>query len=270
MIKNAAFIIAFILFSSTCSFAQDQDWRIFDITDSEELLVNLFEVDSLDARGMAVWEPQSYTDRLSVEASDDGFIHTGVDTVLYFSAYGTKRAVVVFETLHYEHGEVKACHACGANISVALFTDMKEGRWQIDRFVRHFTTNGAFGENGTAQLAQFGESQWCLALSMDWMGQGIYGEYTSFYDLESLDKLFTYSTHGDNSGAVGDDANIAYAFDQELQFLRNEPTDSGWWDFELITIGTELDAATLRAIPSNRVQRYSFDGTTNIYTKVCP
>ena len=122
--------------------------KTFDLEDPNDLLIRLFDADSITAYGEALWEPLTFADELSANVSDDDWMHTRLDTLLFFNAYNVERAVAVFETLHYERGEVIDCQSCGAQISVAIFEKTATGKWDIERFQKQFTTQGTFGSGG--------------------------------------------------------------------------------------------------------------------------
>lgn len=255
-----------------CAFfspAQIVIMKTFDLGDSRALLSKLFDADTFAANGEALWVPATFADELSANLSDDGWMHSRLDTVLYYSTYGIERAVAVFETLHYEHGEVSDCYACGVLVSIAIFDRSVDGRWNIERFAKHHTALGGSGYGGEIGLAQLGENQWCLSLEMSWNGQGIYGEYLSLLNLEDLAKVFNLTIHEDNMGVLGEDSERAYAFDRAIQLLPTVETVTGWWEFDLVTQGTEPDNDVERAVPANMVERYAYNWETGTYMKVC-
>ncbi|MEO6758413.1 MAG: hypothetical protein ABIO24_03090, partial [Saprospiraceae bacterium] len=164
----------------------------FDLEDTLRLLTVLFDSDNInDTTGDVLWKPVSFADAVEVNLSDDGYVHTNLDTVLYFDTYGVHHAVVVFTTFHYEQGHVSDCHACGAQLSIAVFDEAPvTGRWQVRQFAKHLTALGGYGANGIVGLLQFGENQWALSLDMIWFGQGISSEYIEFRNLDNLQKVF--------------------------------------------------------------------------------
>lgn len=243
--------------------------RNFDLNNTAEMLTRLFDADTVNADGEALWEPLNYADELSAELSDDEWIHTRLDTMLFYEAFSVERAVAVFETLHYNHGSVEDCQTCGAQISVAIFDKTADGKWLIQRFSKHLTTLGAFGNDGTVGLAQFGENQWCLSLQMSWLGQGIYGEYLTFLNLEDMEKVFNLTIHEDNSGVLAGDSDQTYSFDRAVHLLPSVETTNGWWEFDLVTQGTQADDDVQRAVPANMVERFAFNQETGTYMKVC-
>jgi hypothetical protein len=242
----------------------------FDLRDREALLGTLFDSKFFTPEGEVLWRPLSFADAVTANFSDDGYLHTQLDTLLYFTTYGISQAVAVFATVHYEKGVVTDCNACGVQLSVAVFDEAQAGRWNLGRFDKHFTTLGNAGQNGTVGLLQFGPNQWCLSLSMDWIGQGVFGTYTSFYNLETLEKVFNYIAHEDNSGALGADAAGAYSFDKSVHFVTHEETESGWWDFEVVTRGTKAGTGeNAAALPANSVERYHFNWDSDTFMRVC-
>lgn len=243
--------------------------REFDLEDTEDLLLLLFDADSLTEKGEALWEPLNFADELSAHVSEDGWVHTRFDTLLYYESYGVERAVAVFETLRYQNGMVSDCDMCGAQISLAIFERNMDNRWAIERFSKHFTTLGVDGFGAEAGLARFGENQWCLTLATSWSGQGIYGEYLTLLNLEDLSRVFNLVVHEDNLGMLGKEPERSFSFDKALHLLPGIETESGWWEFDLVTQGTQLDNDVDRAVPANTVERYAFNWETGTYMKVC-
>lgn len=263
-------LITVFAFSAMLAPAQIEISKSFDLEDPATLLSRLFDADTFTNNNEALWEPLTYADELSANLSDDGWMHTRLDTLLFYTTYEIERAVAVFETLHYERGEISDCHSCGAQISVAIFDKTADGKWNIERFEKHLTTLGGAGYGGEIGLAQFGENQTCLSLEMSWMGQGVYAEYLTFLNLEDLEKVFNLVIHEDNMGVLGEDSERAYAFDKAIHLLPTIETVTGWWEFDLVTQGTQPDDDVARAVPANTVERFAFNWETGTYMKICP
>ncbi len=267
---NKILLTAVFFHIALVAFSQLAKPRIFDLDDEKTLLYRLFDADSINPSGEALWEPSTFADELSADISDDDWMHTRLDTVLFYTNFDIERAVVVFETLHYEQGEVRDCQACGAKISVAIFEKTADGDWYIERFDKHLTSLGGNGLGGEIGLAQFGVNQWCLSLEMNWSGQGIYAEYLSFLNLDDLEKVFNLVIHEDNLGVLGGDSEYSYAYDKAIHLLPTVETITGWWEFDLVTQGTQPDDDVERAVPANTVERFAFNWETGTYMKVCP
>jgi hypothetical protein len=251
--------------------AQVASEQTYDLTDVNTLLGVFFDSKQFSPEGHVLWKPMSFAETQEADLSADGWMHTGIDTILFFTTFNIRRAAIVFETLHFEEGgQPSDCHACGVDLSVAVFTAADATRWQLDKFAKHFTSLGSYGENGDAGLIQFGPEIWCLSLEMDWTGQGIYGEYVNYYDLDDLQKVFNFVLHEDNGGAFVEIPERTYALDKSIHFLTNIETTTGWWDFELVTRGTQPDDDVQRAVPANRVDRFAFNWETSAYMRVCP
>ena len=269
LFKNSFVLPAFLMGFSILGMAQTQIIETFDLADRESLLQRFFDADSISETGEALWAPLTFSDQMSSNISSDGFIHTGLDTIMYCNINGFNRAVLLFETLPYERGAVVDCQACGAQVSAAVLEETGNGSWQALKFFKHFTTQGSFGLNAESDLVQFGESQWCLRLQMSWEGQGIYGEYVTYYDLDDFEKKFNFTLHEDNMGAFEDASERAYAFDKSIHFIPSVQTETGWWDFDMVMQGTQKVDDIDRAVPANEVIRYQFDWETNTYVKSC-
>lgn len=244
---------------------------LFNLKDTEPLKMSLFDSDTLTEFGEVLWRPTTFEDRLRAETSDDGYFHTELDTILYFSTYGIKRAVAIFATYNYQKGQLNACPNCAAMLSVATFDETVSGQWQIELFAKHFTSLGSNGENGLVGITQFGENQWCLRLEMGWTGSHTYSEQVSFWDLENLDRVFSYISHEDNGATANIDSEKAYSFDRTMHFvnLEEDSKSSAWWEFDLVSRGSRIDEADDRAVPANVVQRYAFDWEASMYRRVC-
>lgn len=249
--------------------AQSDVIEPFNLEDHESLLMKFFDSDSISDNEEVLWTPLTFSDLLSSNVSSDGFVHTALDTIMYFDVSGVKKAVALFETLAYQNGAIADCQSCGAQISAAVFEDAGDGKYQVTKFFKHFTTQGSYGLNGESGLIQFGQEEWCLSLQMAWMGEGIYGEYITFYNLESFEKVFNFTTHEDNMGVFEAGSDRSYAFDESLHFLPGVETESGWWDFDIVQRGTKKDPDVERAVPANEVIRYEFDWDTSTYLKSC-
>jgi hypothetical protein len=264
------FLTAGLLCCSLWVFSQSNNPQVIDLQDRMGLLSLLFDSRLFDPSGEVLWRPLNFSDALTANYSDDGYLHTQLDTLLYFTTYGISQAVAVFSTLHYEKGVLSDCNACGAQISIAIFDEAQGGKWSLGRFSKHFTSLGSGGESGEIGLMQFGSNQWCLTLSMSWIGQGVFSEYTSFYNLDNMEKVFNYAGHEDNSGALGAETEESYAYDKSIHFITHEETESGWWDFEIVTRGTKPGSeVNEKSVPANGVERYHFNWETDYYMKVC-
>lgn len=251
--------------------AQNSAPLFFDLGDKAALLSTLFDSDFIEPNGEVLWEPLTFADRLMVSTSDDSLFHTRLDTILYFSSFGIQQAVAVFATYNYQKKKLNACQACGAQLSFATFDETVTGQWQIERFAKHLMALGSLGENGETELLQFGENQWCLQLKMGWMGQGIYSEHVSFVNLDDFSTIFTFVSHEDNSGVLHLPAERAYSFDRSIHFLNQEPERAtAWWEFDLVSRGTNLSETEELTVPANYVKRYRYDWETRSYTRACP
>ncbi|MFN0215364.1 MAG: hypothetical protein ACKVT2_13995 [Saprospiraceae bacterium] len=265
IILTAGFVLI-----TVSAFAQIETSRTFDLDDHATLLATLFDADTFSAKGEALWEPLTFADELSANLSDDGWMHTRLDTLLFYTSYDIERAVAVFETIHYEDNEISDCQTCGAQISIAIFDRQVNGKWNIERFAKHLVSLGGAGQGGEIGLAQLGENQTCLSLEMYWMGQGVYSENLSFVNLDDFEKVFNLVIHEDNTGVFAQDPDRTYSFDRAIQLLTTVETVTGWWEFDLVTQGTQPDHDVNRAVPANMVERYAFNWETGTYMKVCP
>ncbi len=260
---------AFLTFAVFYLSAQSEISKTFDLKNQKELLTRLFDADSICPNGEALWEPLTYSDELSANLSDDDWMHTRLDTLLYYNTYNIEKAVAIFETIHYEQGAISDCPTCGTQLSLAIYEKQVDGKWIIERFAKHFSSLGSYGGGGDIGLAQFGENQWCLSLQMDWMGQGVYSEYLSFLNLEDLEKVFNLVIHEDNQQGLATEAERTYSFDKSIHLLPTVETVNGWWEFDLVTQGTQPDNDVERAVPANTVERFAFNLETGTYMKTC-
>lgn len=249
--------------------AQVPDPEAFDLEDQATILATLFDTDRFSAEAEALWKPTNYAERNAAFVSDDGYYHTSIDTVLYYTTFGLSKAVVVFFTYNYDKGQVNACNTCGVQVSIAHLLAQGEKKWTVESFFKHFTTIGSFGEGGIAGLVQFGPDEWCVSLEHNWLSQGVYSDFLEYYSVEEMRKVFNFIKHEDNSGALGVSAERSYSCDQSIHFLTGVETESGWWDFELVSRGTIQDPRVERSVPANAVERFSYDWMTESYMRSC-
>ncbi|MBL7826431.1 MAG: hypothetical protein JNJ57_07370, partial [Saprospiraceae bacterium] len=79
-----------------------------------------------------------------------------------------------------------------------------------------------------------------------------------------------FTLHEDNTGAFEfPDPDRTYAFDKSIHFIPHVNTPSGWWDFDIVTRGTEQEGDIDRAVPANYVTRFEYDWDTERYVKSC-
>ncbi|MFN0176789.1 MAG: hypothetical protein ACKVU0_19265, partial [Saprospiraceae bacterium] len=67
--------------STTLVLAQIEITKTFNLEDHNTLLIRLFDADTITENGEALWEPYTYADELSANLSDDGWMHTRLDTI---------------------------------------------------------------------------------------------------------------------------------------------------------------------------------------------
>ena len=97
------FLTAALLCCSLWVFSQSNNPQVIDLQDRMGLLSLLFDSRLFDPSGEVLWRPLNFSDALTANYSDDGYLHTQLDTLLYFTTYGISQAVAVFSTLHYEN-----------------------------------------------------------------------------------------------------------------------------------------------------------------------
>lgn len=250
--------------------AQIADRLVFTLDKPNELLATLFDAKQLLQSGEAVWKPAHYAERLDARVSDDGYFHTFLDTILYFKKEGIERAVVVFSTVRFAKGQPEACAGCDALMSAALLVQTTQGDWYVEQFARHFTACAQPDGKALSGIRQFGPQEWCLSLTTDQLQGDAFRTLTGYYNLETLQRVYHLREHEDNDVEDNMPEEKVYQFDKSIHFLTALDTQTGWWDFEIVTRGSILDPDLKRAVTANKVERYTFDPETNAYMRICP
>jgi hypothetical protein len=202
--------VLLVLLTTAPVFAQNSDFAVSNFT-SKAILLRLFDAQSLDPSGAAVWKP-NFADSLEFEGNvwSDGFCHTKLDTVMTYKINnGTQDALLVFSTLSED-----GCMYCYPDIGAATFRRSK-GSWVIDRFQKRLGRFGGFGDdNGPIiGLQKAGPETYLLKITGHIGTNPEYIENTHFFDPFAFFKeVFATTTHYEN-------ADPTYKWDRKLRFV---------------------------------------------------
>lgn len=185
---SGVFLLVFslIALSSTRMYAQEDD-DLVQVKNLEPrtVLTTLFESTNYSSQRGIGWKPR-IDDRINFNPSDDGYLYTRIDTVMYFSDLYSQspndRAAVILYTNAWYGNEVSSCHACAPEMGVAIFTRLEKS-WVLTTFVRDIGQFGGWGEPGEASLFPLGPDQMGLMIESGYTGQGYTESYMSIFDL---------------------------------------------------------------------------------------
>lgn len=131
-----------------------------DLNNSTKLLNYLYGSNQFDAKNRILWKPASGKSRNLdlIPVSYDSFIHTEVDTVLFFrNSNGNESAVVILANPNIQLDRnteiITGSHFEGVSLGVALFTKHKD-QWRLYGFQKHLINLGYFGEYRTGREDQ--------------------------------------------------------------------------------------------------------------------
>ena len=170
---------------------------IFKNLKDSTILSRLFDKPLLSENHEALWKP-NYYERMSIGISADGYCHTNIDTILYFTSKNLKKnACVILTTYKYHYKKNDStklskgdCHFCGVPLGIALFQENKEKNWTLYAFEKQFASLGSFGtinkDKDKISLVEMGNSWTCLSLKNGINGN--MGEYEGFEHFYSIEK----------------------------------------------------------------------------------
>ncbi len=209
--------------------------NIFNNLQDTTLLSKLFDNPIITEDKVALWKP-NYYERMSIGVSYDGYCHTNIDTIMYFTSIDSvKNACVIFSTFKYNKDDnIGDCHFCGVPLSIALFQENKEQKWELYKFEKHFSNIGHFGEirkdKCKISLIEIGDKWTCLSLKDGISGN--MGEYEGFENLYSIEKyliygfpnkvlsnIFSYKYH---SKSIDINDEIIGEINSEISFIKKE------------------------------------------------
>jgi len=170
-----------------------------------EILKILFEVKNLNKDGKGRWKPNVY-ERNKMPVSDDGYCYTGIDTILYSTAFTEEKSVVVFETIEYSNSERVDCHGCSVMLSIATFTK-NNGLWELTEFEKIFGNTGFWGEiRSDFEIIKLGAKLQCLVFynqGFSNMGESSPNN-TTFYSLggNGYNEVFSFESSDSNNNEI--------------------------------------------------------------------
>lgn len=265
--KVLILVACFTLAIFTGAHSQDGTFFIKKVTDPN-IITTLFD-SKIIVQGRVIWKPNFY-EKFQFNVSYDGRCYTNLDTVMEYTSYGKKHALLIFTTYGFENrNQQYDCHACAPDLSVARFTyEEEKNGWLLDRMEKYLGRHGSWGYMGPRGLQKIGPEEYALQLSGGHTGQGYTVTWTSFHDLESFKSIFTTTTHSDNEG-VGDPSDKTYVWDKKVEFVKSR-ADSPY--FDIVTSRTGIGRRDENDYKSpitdvTSTERFVFDGEMGHYSQ---
>jgi len=221
LLVNLIVLINLLFFSS---FALAQNSRSFTSLDQRTVLSRLFESTKFNSDKEVLWKP-NYSESIMMRVSDDGYCHTTLDTIMYFSAMNNKYATIIFSTYQYSGGTRESCHACSPTLGIAIFVNTKGTNWVIAQFEKDFTRCGEWGKNDAYfSIVKMGRDIFCLNIKTGiGGGQGYESGSSSYFSLDEYSKfknVFSYIYLDSSVGAKGD--KLGRVIEKSIKLLRTE------------------------------------------------
>lgn len=196
-------VLIFTLFFSSISRAQNE--KSFASLGYKTVMSRLFETNVFTSNKEALWKP-NYSEMIMMPVSDDGYCHTTMDTIMYFSDMNNKYATIIFATYEYIGDSRPSCHACSPTLGIAIFVNRNGKYWEIAQFEKNLTKCGSWGKkDGNFSIVKMGENRFCLNLKSAIGGnQGYVNGNSSFYTLDEYSrfrKVFSFVYYDSSVGA---------------------------------------------------------------------
>ena len=151
----------------------------------------------MNSENEALWKP-NFSEKINNLVSDDGFCHTILDTVMYYSVYEDHYALIVFSTFKYDNGLRESCHVCAPIIGLATFKRTLDTNWELNKFQKNFMFDGSYGKRNKLDLIKLGDYRYCLTCSGGYGNNGSFESWVQYYSLEEDDDfnvVFSYSKY---------------------------------------------------------------------------
>lgn len=236
---NKGLLVSVLLVMCCSSVSLAQTERSFSSLDFYTVMSRLFETDRFDSNKEALWKP-NYSERIMMQVSDDGYCHTTVDTIMYFSSMNDKYATILFSTYDYIGGSRTSCHACSPTLGVAIFIKSKGENWKIAQFEKNLVQYGSWGKkDGSFSIVKMGKEFYCLRVKSGIDGnQGYVSGSSSYYLLDEyshFSRVFFYIYMDSSVGAKG--RKLGETTEKSIRLL---PSNDDYYTIEMTTKSSHL------------------------------
>jgi hypothetical protein len=163
------------------------EYQYFESLDSGVLIKSIFNPKFVTKNGEACWVPDE-CEMINYPVSDDGYCHTILDTIFYYSVKNEKRALVLFTSYEYTDGERSSYRASKPLLSIAQFEkNIRKNKWRLENLRKNFIFCGYFGDRSNVSVVKLGRDFYCLKIS-NYSGGAGGGELLveEFYSLEQF------------------------------------------------------------------------------------
>ncbi len=252
--------------------------HIFDSTvispyDTITLLTKVFDPDSIDEDHIIYWRPDTDFDDLLI--SDDGYCHTGIDSIIKIPGTKYPTYLIIFATYGYNsEGGKNDCHPCGAGYGMALVVgepdtakrqEKRMFNYKIMHSQKNFTSAGSFGGGGEISLENFGK-EYALHVSGGFTGMGETTSDEDYYNIYTGADIFSYTSFDDDEMYGGKTYWDYISLERKLKKI---PTQKGEWDeLKLSFRITRYDTIRHRHYDSTSVEYYRMNTDSNQYVMV--
>ena len=123
--------------------------------DRQFLYPALFNTD--EKNKWCIWKPTP-AEKDSSNVSTDGFCHTRVETILYYTDWEVSKAAVVFGTYEFDENGMIFSHGSAPMVCFAVAMKKDDRNWQVLRFIKNFGEHGSWGQQPAYRVANFGRN----------------------------------------------------------------------------------------------------------------
>jgi hypothetical protein len=167
--------------------------------DKKDILQAFFKPSKI-INDTAYWKQD--LESLDMRVSDDGYIHTNIDTI--FTIEDLK--IILF--VSYEtslNGTPRVCHPCNVDYSIAVIEkDDSINSYSIRSFKKYLTTKGSMGSGAYLTLVDFKyhglNTLTCLKFKDGWIGCGTVMSATEYFNIGNFTSALYLETHNSNEG----------------------------------------------------------------------
>lgn len=227
---------------------------VFKSLEPTSIMKKIFKPIDQNGDGYYRWKPNlKEVSDFDSSISDDGFMYTNYDTVLFYND-SIDKVLMFFTTVVYQNGQLMDCHACGAVMSCASFSKQPDGTYGLNKLDTVLQTNTEWGKPNPVELIKIGTNKYAVSATSYDMHQGYEQAQITYFNAENLNVIFEDQILDDNTGAA---LEKGYSNETKIKFLP-AVNGSEYFILQAITTGTEDNGyGKIKSI--NKKEAYYFD-----------
>lgn len=198
--KEAFYLIIFVLsISCKTGIKKEQDSTTTKLNNgveisitnfkSKDILSTLFSSKEFTKSESYVKFKPTVEDKTILPLSDNGFVYSKLDTIIYFKIEDKEFAITILSINQIADETADSpldCHACSPAIGIALFSLQKDS-WKLEKFKKFIEFSGSWGKRGEIKVLKLSENRYGLVTISSFDGMGYFNEITTIYSLNEYD-----------------------------------------------------------------------------------